>query len=193
MSYIQRKKSKNIKNIFSSIYTKALFSTNKSEKIAILWGVINISSLCMPWFIHSETGDSWWAFHSLNGNLWFFSLSIVIIWAAMVFGKHYKNKIFIHFWFGIKTYQIFFISWFSILLSSFLCVNFINWLSTFDKSIEYSNGIIIFIISGIFFILWWIFWKKIDIQQKHNTLFINESKETQKHNDIEKDNMKLPL
>lgn len=162
-----------------------------SKQIVILWSIVWLISLFMPWIKDVDKEISWNSFYSLTGNIWFL---LVIILAMPIFvslSTSYKEKIKLYSDLSLKNHFIIITSAIFIISFSIITLSFVNWLHTFFENIFYWNWVILCMTSGIIILIWWLIIRKEYYSESSEIILnkLNQNREMVK----QEDNMKLPF
>lgn len=186
-------KNKFINNISLSISRFKFKSINISfsKQMVIIWTIIWIFSLFLPWIKDIEIWTTWNSFYSLTWNIWFLLIIILSLTIFVTLSTNYKEKIKLYSDFSLKNHYIIIISWIFIISFSILTLNFINWLHTFFENIIYDRWVILSLTSWIIIFISWIFVRK---EYYSNSSEIILDKLNEDRQIIKKEgNMKLPF
>lgn len=194
MNYRNRLKERNVKKLINNIFNFLNFKSinlDFSSKIIMVWNIILLISLFLPWLIKTDENFIWNSFQSIWWNIGFFSIFLIIFitFITIFFIKSEKIKLALNI--SFKNYLIIILSWIFITIIWIIYISFINWLTTFLENITVWKWVIFYILGWIVITIWWIL-KKNSYNNSEYESFINENS---KENIIKtnKSNMKLPF
>lgn len=194
MNYKKRKKSRNLSNFFIKLNSTLKINIpnlNIASKIIILWNIILIVSLFLPWLYKNTENIFWNSFHPIWWNIGFFSILFSIILIIISLFSLEFEKVKLSFNISYKEYNITILIWLFIIIVWAIYVSFINGLTVFLNDISVWKWVILYILSWVVVFAWWLI-KKVISKNNNYESFINETKnnKTEKNN---KSNMKLPF
>lgn len=188
------KKKKNIKNNLKLFLQNCKFKSlnlTLSKQIVLLWSIVWLISLFVPWIVDEEKMKTWNSFYSLTWNIWFLLIIILILTIFVSISTSHKEKIKLYSDLSFKNHFIIITSWIFIISFSIITLSFVNWLNTFFENIVYWKGVILSLTSWFIILIWWFLIRKEYYSDSSEIILnkLNQNREIIK----EKDNMKLPF
>lgn len=182
---------KQILRIKNKLKVKYL-SLSIAKQITLIWAIIWIISLFLPWIIVREKDTIIWnSFNSISWNIWYILFLVFILIFFLILSNSYKEKLKLYSNIDFKNHFIVVILWLLAVILSIVALSFAVWLSIVWQYISYGNGPIFCIISGILIFIWWIFIRA--DYKKNNSEIILEEMSKNREERKNKENMELPF
>ncbi len=183
-------KNNSLKNIANNLIFKG-YNLSFTNQFILIWVILWYFSLFLPWVIDSESSLTWNSFSSLSWNVWFLLIVVLFLPIFTIFSSNYKEKLKLYSNISIKNHFLIITSWLVTLSFWFISINFINWLQTLSKNLEFWNWIVLSLTSWIIILIWWIAIRK-SYYKKSSEIILNnvDNIEDTKY---KKNNMKLPF
>jgi hypothetical protein len=190
---MSRKDRQNKRN-FSGAIKNLKFKLNNltiPNQIVILFCIVWIVSLFMPWVIDKENLISWNAFNSISWNIGYIMIIIYAIMLFLIISSIHKEKIKLYTDLSFKNHLI--IIWWGFAEVCFwiIMVSFINWLSAVWQNIVHWNWLILSMSIWIWICIIWIFIR--NEYKKISSEIILEHLSQNREKIKEQDNMSLPI
>lgn len=189
-----RKRRKEIKNLITENIKNINFqilNLNISRWLTVIWSVLWIVSLFLPWIINKKDNFSWNSFNSISWNLWFLLIILLLLIIILTFWSNYKEKMKLYSEIDLKNYVIILFTWIIMILSWIIVWSFSVWLQTFEKDIIYWKWLILLIVSSIFMIIWWYLTRK-EFYKNSSEIILEKLSQERKKEKV-KDNLSLPF
>ncbi len=182
---------KQLKKIQNKVKVKYL-SLSIAKQITLIWTIIWLISLFLPWIVVSEKNTSVWnSFNAISWNIGYILIVVFFIIFFLVLSNSYKEKLKLYSQIDFKNHFIVIFLWLLAIILSVVILSFAVWLSIIWQYISYWNGPIFCIVSGILIFVWWIF-IRLDNKKNNSEIILEEmSKNREKKN--KKENMELPF
>lgn len=168
-----------------------ILNLNVPRWLTIIWSIIWIVSLFLPWIINEKNKNYWNSFYAISGNIWFLLLILLILIIALTFWSNYKEKMKLYSEIDIKNYSIILFTGILMILSGIIIWSFSVWIQTFEKDIIYWKGLILCVVSGIFIIIWWYLTRK-DFYKNSSEIILEKLSQDRKKEKT-KDNLSFPF
>jgi len=194
MNYRERSTQRKIKNRFINIIDLFKFKSlnlTLPKKIILVWAILNIISLFLPWVVDTKKNIPWNSFNSISWNIWYLLFIIIFIALFIIFSTNYKEKLKLYSNISFKNHFIIINTWIFILSFSIISLSFINWLQTYFESITYGQWTILSMTSWIVILIWGLLLRK--EYKKENSEIIFDKINSQNEVIPNKNNMKLPF
>ena len=195
MNYTHRKKERKAKKVLTNLYQLFRFKSinlSFSAKITVIWSIVSIVSLFMPWVIDANQSNTTWnAFNAIAWNIGFWMIILLIFIIFIVISNTNKEKIKLALDIRVKNHIVIIITWVFIIVNSIIYISFVNWLALFLDNIITGKWVILYMVSWIMIIVGGILERK-EYRKWDNESFINEES-TVKNISWDRDNMKLPF
>ena len=195
MNYTHRKKERKAKKVLTNLYQLFRFKSinlSFSAKITVIWSIVSIVSLFMPWVIDANQSNTTWnAFNAIAWNIGFWMIILLIFIIFIVISNTNKEKIKLALDIRVKNHIVIIITWVFIIVNSIIYISFVNWLALFLDNIITGKWVILYMVSWIMIIVVGILERK-EYRKRDNESFINEES-TVKNISWDRDNMKLPF
>jgi len=160
-------------------------------QVTILWSIIWIVSLFVPWIIDEDKAKVWNSFNSISWNIGFLLIIIFILPVFLTLSNSYKEKIKLYSDLNFKNHFIIINSGLVSISFSIISLSFVIWLSTIGQNIKYWNWPILSMTAWILILIWWLYIRK--EFKMTNSEIILEKLSQDREKVKEKNNMKLPF
>jgi hypothetical protein len=162
-----------------------------SAKIVLVWNILLFISLFQTWVINTSTQDSWNSFSALSWNIgYIFLLGILTIFFVLL-STNNKEKLKLHTNVSFKNHSLIWAIWIFIIFWIIISLSFIHGFEKIYQNLEYANGGIFALTSGII-ILIWAYLMRIESKKHNIETFIDDQWEI-REKISSKNNMTLPF
>lgn len=193
MNYRNKLKERTTRKFILNIFSVLKFTSinlNFSSKIIIIWSLISLVSLFLPW-IKKSTDLAWNSFNSIWWNIGYLMVLILVFLIFIITSINFREKIKLASNINFRNHIVIIYLWLLIIIIWIIYISFINGLSTIFENVEVWNWIILYILSGIVIIVWWLLKRK-EYKNREYESFINETQDKENVK-IDESNMKLPF
>lgn len=150
MNYTHRKKERKAKKVLTNLYQLFRFKSinlSFSAKITVIWSIVSIVSLFMPWVIDANQSNTTWnAFNAIAWNIGFWMIILLIFIIFIVISNTNKEKIKLALDIRVKNHIVIIITWVFIIVNSIIYISFVNWLALFLDNIITGKWVILYMV-----------------------------------------------